>query len=237
MGTRKVATFINSRDKVILLIGPTGSWKSSFINGVGQGDVAPVTNSVHPCTKVITAYRITSPDLDTSPVVLVDTPGFGTENVFDVYGRVVEWLQDTRIDKVSAIIFFFNITDNRFTNEDSKAWTMLEPFCGEEGIHTAVTVLTTQWHEYEKQKNMYDTREDQLKKKFMAGCRYKRLNCPGEPATAFTITREVVQVSPGCKLHVMSQMAEGQLYSQTDLGAAGEAAKKKEKGLHKLFSR
>ncbi|KAG8823875.1 hypothetical protein FRC17_009232 [Serendipita sp. 399] len=45
-------------DKIILVMGPTGSGKSTFINLASEGDPCEVGNGIFPCTKEVTITRV-----------------------------------------------------------------------------------------------------------------------------------------------------------------------------------
>ncbi|CAA7261000.1 unnamed protein product [Cyclocybe aegerita] len=116
-------TDIKNDDIVILLIGQTGTGKSTFINTATQRNLLAVHKLLKPCTTAVAHVRCNFPGSDDGGdargVVFVDTPPIGAD---DLKGQeraeklIYKWKEDVldkRRIKLAGILYLYRISDNR----------------------------------------------------------------------------------------------------------------------------
>ncbi|KAL6858334.1 hypothetical protein ACO1O0_005795 [Amphichorda felina] len=140
-------------DVIVLIMGMTGSGKSTFIS-LCTGEDVPVGHSLEACkflprsggTQQIGIYKCQwSSDVD---IYLIDTPGFDDTNRSDtdVLKETATWLTDSyeRNLKLSGIIYLHRITDPRMGGSAKKNLFMFKKLCGADALRSVVLV-TTMW--------------------------------------------------------------------------------------------
>lgn len=141
---------VRTEDIIIVIMGPTGSGKSSFIDkvvteGMGEG----VGHGSTSCTREVKATRCT---LKGSSVVLVDTPGFDdTERSdWEILEIISNWLNEEYQTGtiLSALLWFHRISDNRMGGSPLKNLRVFEKLCGKCAM-SKVVLVTTMWDEVE----------------------------------------------------------------------------------------
>ncbi|RXW21832.1 hypothetical protein EST38_g4012 [Candolleomyces aberdarensis] len=87
-------------DIVVIVLGPVGHGKSTFINNILGGQKAKTDDGFFTCTTEVESYELEIPhhlpELQGKRLILVDTPGF--QDVYDVsnvVGRVARWLKSS----------------------------------------------------------------------------------------------------------------------------------------------
>ncbi|PCH38686.1 nucleoside triphosphate hydrolase protein [Wolfiporia cocos MD-104 SS10] len=146
--------------KNIVIMGPTGSGKTSFIN-IASGSrlrVGKGLRSTTGCTQTSRTFRV-----DGCPVRLIDTPGFDDSNMSDVeiLTKITKILSSKKM-VVHGIIYLHRITDNRMSGTARRSFDTFRYLCGE-ALPNAAVVL-----------NMWDmvsdpvriAREEELRTKF-----------------------------------------------------------------------
>ncbi|KAF8811584.1 hypothetical protein BYT27DRAFT_7183861 [Phlegmacium glaucopus] len=146
-----------SDDIVIVVIGPTGVGKSTFINTAAGERLLEdekkasdgKTSLLSPCTTEFTHVRCTFED--SRRVVFVDTPAFpdpyGSSSLSaekEIGNKISDWLKRAfgkRI-KVTGILYLHNITDNRLTEPPLPHYEMFRKLCGKEYPGSVILVLT-----------------------------------------------------------------------------------------------
>ncbi|KAI0091161.1 P-loop containing nucleoside triphosphate hydrolase protein [Irpex rosettiformis] len=129
----------------ILVVGATGSGKSSFINRASRSEL-PVSDGLRSCTRTI---QMGKPFLCGSKiVVLVDTPGLDNTTVAetDVLTRIagfVSTLRERKKDLV-GIIFLHSISDVRVGGNFRGNLKLFMKLAGDECLKN-VGIVTTMW--------------------------------------------------------------------------------------------
>ncbi|KAF8811034.1 hypothetical protein BYT27DRAFT_7185143 [Phlegmacium glaucopus] len=150
---------ISSDDIVIVVIGPSGVGKSTFINTAAEQSLLKVNRGLDPCTTKVEHVRCAIQfEGRTKQVVFVDTPAFPDpgdcdEMVagLDVEMKIREWSKQTfgKKIKVTGVLYLHDITQNRMTQPPHQ---LFQKLCGD-GFHARVLLVTTMW---EKLKNLND---------------------------------------------------------------------------------
>ncbi|KZP32005.1 hypothetical protein FIBSPDRAFT_1037121 [Athelia psychrophila] len=140
----------SSKDRIVVLMGPTGSGKSTFIEyATGQSD-SPIGHSLEAQTDRSRAVRCMHPR-DGGSVILVDTPGLDNpyKTDIEVVIEIADFLQKLCKQKVhiSTIIYLHRVSDKRMTGEDPlKNLKMLTSMCGQATM-PRIALSTTMWSE------------------------------------------------------------------------------------------
>ncbi|KAK1755529.1 hypothetical protein QBC47DRAFT_190731 [Echria macrotheca] len=149
---------VSSEVPIILLVGRTGSGKSSFVKSLTDQNVL-VFHEENPCTMNCEVYTVKVDFDGTSKVfVLIDTPGLqgldSKETNLKVLEKIAATLNDVRdLElKLAGAIFFHNIAGNkRFTS----ALDIFAAMCGKEFRDSKqVAFLTTQWDSISSEKSV-----------------------------------------------------------------------------------
>jgi len=152
-------------DVIVVLMGPTGSGKSSFIN-MATGKEGGVGHALESCTQGIHVLRYRNEESDIN-IVLVDTPGFDDTYKSDVeiLSEVAGWLKKTYENKVmvAGILYLHRISDNRMAGTPLKNLQVFQELCGKNALKNIVLV-TTMWDDVEESTGA--AREDELTKEY-----------------------------------------------------------------------
>ncbi|KAF2825993.1 hypothetical protein CC86DRAFT_243518, partial [Ophiobolus disseminans] len=132
-------------DIVILVMGITGSGKTSFIQhfathdlGVGHG-LESKTNQIEviPC------------EIEGSRIFLIDSPGFDDTHRSDteILREVADWLNEAYrcAIQLTGIIYLHRIIDPRVGGSGMKNLRMFRMLCGNRGL-ASVALVTTMWN-------------------------------------------------------------------------------------------
>ncbi|KAI6099527.1 hypothetical protein EV401DRAFT_2081346 [Pisolithus croceorrhizus] len=153
---------IGPDDIVIVVMGPTASGKTTFIDcAAGKPDVDRGSSS---CTTEVHPVRYPHSD-GVRNVVFVDTPGCnnGFMTDFQLLGVIAEWLNSVQVAhlalrgfnsdsllsyrkniKLNGILYFHRISDHRIGDPSSRNYNMLKDLCGNDNCKNVVLV-TTMW--------------------------------------------------------------------------------------------
>ncbi|KAH9829192.1 P-loop containing nucleoside triphosphate hydrolase protein [Rhodofomes roseus] len=127
---------------IILVMGPTGTGKSTFINSV-SGSKMRIGTGLQSETA---AVERTEPfQVGSQRVVLVDTPGFddtmkSDRDVLTVINDYLARLHWEHI-KIQGIIYLHRITDNRMGGTALRNFKMFQAMCGHDAMRNAIIVL------------------------------------------------------------------------------------------------
>jgi len=166
-------------DRIIVIMGPTGAGKSTFINIATGQDGQTIGHGMESHTATIRAVRVRHPSMNEF-VVFVDTPGFDDTYKPDVeiLRMIADWLVKTHKGKVklTTIVYLHRITDNRLSGSLLKNLRMFTSLCGQEAMPNVV-IGTTMWGEVRQEHA--ERRETEMKRTFWAdmlknGCRVER---------------------------------------------------------------
>ncbi|KAI1114496.1 P-loop containing nucleoside triphosphate hydrolase protein [Nemania sp. NC0429] len=129
----------------ILVMGMTGSGKSSFIaDCTGRKDVE-IGHDLESCTNSVAIFR---ENLNGRDVYLIDTPGFDDTNKEDVeiLTAVAHYLSVSYANNVSVngILYLHRISDTRIGSSTRRNLEMMKALCGEDAFEN-VAVVTTMW--------------------------------------------------------------------------------------------
>ncbi|KAJ8456402.1 hypothetical protein ONZ45_g18733 [Pleurotus djamor] len=137
-------------DTLNRVIGLTGSGKSSFINKLTGTDIERVGHELEPCTNDINILRFQCLERSLQDIVFVDTPGFDGVHKTDkdILNMIANWLRVTYEQnvKMSGILYFHRISDNRVVSPPLKDLTIFEKLCGKDALGNVI-LTTTMWDE------------------------------------------------------------------------------------------
>jgi len=154
-------------DIIIAVMGPSGSGKSTFINTIIGFETADVGHGLGSRTKKVEKFRHSLPGLAYGDLVFVDTPGFDDESKSDleVLKMVDNWLKSTygKDMKLSGLLYFHRISDNRKTGSPLRILGMFEELCGKDTLQKVI-LTTTMWDEVDRETG--ETRETDLKSRY-----------------------------------------------------------------------
>ncbi|KAL4061695.1 P-loop containing nucleoside triphosphate hydrolase protein [Scleroderma yunnanense] len=157
---------IDENDIIIVVLGPTGAGKSTFINlAVGRSETS-VGHGLVSCTEEIRPVRYPHPDGERN-FVLIDTPGFNNSHKshIQVLQIIADWLKTTYKQKVmlSGLLYLHRISDNRMAGTPLSNLNMFKRLCGENNFKNIVLV-TTMWDEVSEDVGLQ--REEELNMSF-----------------------------------------------------------------------
>lgn len=136
---------------IILVVGPTGSGKSSFVSQASgiQDDI--VGHDLVSKTSEILAVKYTDEESGLD-IVLVDTPGLSNtlKDDSEVLRMFTEWSRKLKKRDlvISGILYFHRISDNRIPANPLRALCVFGEPCGGLGAALSKTILTiTMWND------------------------------------------------------------------------------------------
>ncbi|KAK7444070.1 hypothetical protein VKT23_015468 [Stygiomarasmius scandens] len=137
-----------SQEAMILLMGPTGTGKSTFIKFFNpENDDIHIGHDLESQTIDITTSIYIDEEAQLA-ITLVDTPGFddSREGVTDtdILGKIAAFLQDEGGRKLNGIIYLHRISDPRMGATTKKNLRMFTQLCGENNFGN-LRIVTTNW--------------------------------------------------------------------------------------------
>ncbi|KAG9052864.1 Translocase of chloroplast [Serendipita sp. 407] len=149
LGEILIPNQLSADDSLIIVMGLTGSGKSSFIaRAQGKGH-DPINNQLRDKTFFVQAVVATHPT-SKRRFIFIDTPGFNTPTVSNkvIMVQVSDWLANARNVgiKLSAIICLHRITDNRVVRPAGDDFELLVELCGQKAV-AKMMLVTTMWDE------------------------------------------------------------------------------------------
>jgi len=154
----------DSSPSAIIVMGATGSGKTSFIN-LASGSKLKVGTNLESCTEEVQASKQFT--VDGRPVVLVDTPGFHDtfKSDMDILNTIAQSLvaRYDRRENIAGIIYMHRISDVRFTGTAVKSFATLLAMCGDEALRNVV-IMTNMWAKVTPE--VGNAREQELSSRF-----------------------------------------------------------------------
>lgn len=148
----------------IIVMGATGSGKTSFINLASESKLA-VGSDLKSCTEEVQASETFA--VDGCPVVLTDTPGFHDtfKSDMDILDSVAQWLAalHRRGETLAGVIYLHRISDVRFTGAAVRSFNALLAMCGDQALRNVV-IVTNMWGKVTPE--VGDAREEELADSF-----------------------------------------------------------------------
>ncbi|KAF9051293.1 hypothetical protein BJ165DRAFT_1524246 [Panaeolus papilionaceus] len=139
----------------IMIMGPTGSGKSTFIEALAGKDqsLGISKDQLAGFTQDVTAYEVVNTKIqnqygNSSSVWLIDTPGFSDSKIseLEVISKAKHWISDQKIGWIEHILYFCPITDTRVPGSKRRTIQMLQSlFEITKGSAPHVNILTTMW--------------------------------------------------------------------------------------------
>jgi len=180
-------TQFSQEDRVVVVMGPTGAGKSTFIEHATRQDGRTIGHKLRSFTTAIRTVRYTHP-VDGYPVLFVDTPGFDDTDKSDleILTIIADWLVKTYKGNVNlaTIIYVHSISDARMTGSHLKNLELFASLCGHKAM-PHVIFATTKWSHVSPEDGA--SREEELKREFWkdmlnSGCSTKRFENTYESA-------------------------------------------------------
>ncbi|KAJ5145889.1 uncharacterized protein N7515_000453 [Penicillium bovifimosum] len=147
--TQRVAAFTgitkpDTRDKFFLVMGMTGSGKSTFV-GRCTGEDVTVGHGLNSCTSAIDVFDF---DCNGHRVYLIDTPGFNDTNRSDIetLGVLATYLGASYANgvRIHGILMLHPISDNRMSGSTMRNLEMMKAMCGFSS-YANLAIATTMW--------------------------------------------------------------------------------------------
>ncbi|KAG6328377.1 hypothetical protein ID866_10712, partial [Astraeus odoratus] len=169
---------IKCDDKVILVLGSSGSGMSNFINKLTGMEPEPGAGALVPCTRDIYAYAC---DSGGQRFVFVDTPGFdGTISESTLLRELAAFLKMTYGMSIilTGIVYTRRITDDYSSRVDAGSIQLLSALCGNEAAN-CVRLITTMWDEIDEKSAAMrenDLKDSLWRSLLTSGACYERFN-------------------------------------------------------------
>ncbi|KAG8830373.1 hypothetical protein FRC17_004962 [Serendipita sp. 399] len=140
-----MANQITKNDTVIIVMGPTGAGKSTFIDYAVGGGGNGVGHHLKSCTDEIVISKTTRGN---QSIAFVDTPGFNDTNNSDyaILTKIAEFLINANKKgfKLDRLLYLHRISDNRMAGSPLKNLELFASLCGDVAM-PSVTIVTTMW--------------------------------------------------------------------------------------------
>ncbi|KAF9033827.1 hypothetical protein BJ165DRAFT_1514257 [Panaeolus papilionaceus] len=133
----------------ILIMGPTGAGKSSFIEALcGDTSLGISKDQLEGYTQDVAAYQLINVmHRDQSPICIIDTPGFADRKIseMEIVTKINTFLKASMF-RINYILFLTPITDIRISGSRRRT---INTFKSLAGVSTAdqITVVTTMWNQ------------------------------------------------------------------------------------------
>ncbi|KAF9033358.1 hypothetical protein BJ165DRAFT_757351 [Panaeolus papilionaceus] len=146
---------------VYLLMGPTGSGKSAFIESLSPDRNLDISkDSLESVTQEVVCYQVVSLTCSGWNVILVDTPGFldtkmSESRITKMITETLDGLCQSAKSVAIFILYFQPITDIRMGGSKRDAVKLLRAFAESFGAY-GINVVTTMWNQISSPEKMED---------------------------------------------------------------------------------
>ncbi|KAH6905956.1 P-loop containing nucleoside triphosphate hydrolase protein [Coprinopsis sp. MPI-PUGE-AT-0042] len=142
----------NEDDIVILVMGPTGVGKSTFIKEYTGNKEIVVGSQLQSCTRDVSCFEapvpVHFPLLQGRRLLLVDTPGF--DDTFsddsEILERIAAWLAQAYNEKmhIAGIVYLHDVSTKRMFGSTRTNLKLFTKLCGGQ-FFSKVVLVTSQW--------------------------------------------------------------------------------------------
>ncbi|KAJ8125625.1 hypothetical protein O1611_g8012 [Lasiodiplodia mahajangana] len=141
----RVATPVHLDPIRILVVGPIGSGKSSFVAAAAaaSGRDIKISHEADSCTLHCTEYP-TKYSSGNKQVFLVDTPGFEDPKKADAdtLEQITKWIEGA---SVSGVVYLHRCTDTRFDADLKLNFEVIKAMCGP-AFYSRIVICSTFWN-------------------------------------------------------------------------------------------
>ncbi|PPQ76102.1 hypothetical protein CVT24_003697 [Panaeolus cyanescens] len=138
---------------VLILMGPTGSGKSAFIESLVSGPLPGISkDTLESVTQEAICYRMMNlrDGNCNRSVILIDTPGFldtkiSESKVLAMVEDKLKYLRKHAYDILVSMLYFERITDTRLSGSKQKSIALLKAFAVKFDVDH-VMIITTMWN-------------------------------------------------------------------------------------------
>ncbi|EDR07868.1 uncharacterized protein LACBIDRAFT_294476 [Laccaria bicolor S238N-H82] len=212
---------VQQKSVTVLLMGQTGTGKSSFIRLLTGNKDVKIGKSIEPETSDISTFDYAQNDgLEVS---LVDTPGFDDNRAHmsdsKLLQDLIEFLLKRRNAKtVNGLIYLHRISDVRFGGTATRNLRMFSRLCGPDAMKNVV-ILTTRWDETRRdvaEKTEADLTNSHFKEFVNNGA--KVLRHDNTVASARNVISSIMDLPPIGEIKVVNEIVGGRSLAETDAG-------------------
>ncbi|KAF9042323.1 hypothetical protein BJ165DRAFT_1486798 [Panaeolus papilionaceus] len=139
----------------ILIMGPTGSGKSSFVEALAGGhkSLGISKDQLSGYTQEVSAYKVENAAYvfgalgGKVPCYLLDTPGFSDSKIpeLEILQKAKEWMRVHKLRAIDHILFLCPITDTRVPGSKRRTIKMMQVLLGMAAADEC-TIVTTMWN-------------------------------------------------------------------------------------------
>ncbi|KAF9037162.1 hypothetical protein BJ165DRAFT_1532550 [Panaeolus papilionaceus] len=133
--------------EVILILGPTGAGKSTFIEALDSNKSLKISsNQLEGFTQSISLYKRINVKRAFDPVYLIDVPGFADTKISEmkIVSMLKDWMKEVQLINIYHILYFTPVNNPRLPGSHRQ---VLRTFQVLTGVDTgrSITVVTTMW--------------------------------------------------------------------------------------------
>ncbi|KAF9037165.1 hypothetical protein BJ165DRAFT_1532552 [Panaeolus papilionaceus] len=133
---------------VILILGPTGAGKSTFIETLDSNKSLKISsNQLEGFTQSISLYRLINVKRGLYPVYLIDVPGFADTKISEMKIVLIlkDWMKAVELNYIFRVLYLTSVNNPRLPGSHRQ---VLRTFQALTGVNTgkSITVVTTMWN-------------------------------------------------------------------------------------------
>ncbi|KAG8775525.1 hypothetical protein FRC15_000478 [Serendipita sp. 397] len=136
---------ITKTDLIVIVMGPTGSGKSTFIDHATGGDGRDIGHSLKSTTHDIIVRKT---EIGAKPFAFVDTPGFNDtiRSDYEILAEIAGFLVKAHQGgyQLNKILYLHRISDNRMAGTPLKNLELFASLCGNIAMPNVI-IVTTMW--------------------------------------------------------------------------------------------